>query len=100
MPDTERKPSPGGTRYYIDPISGDDGNIGTGADAPWRTPAPVNQLILAPGDHVEIMTPGAFADSLSLTGKGSLDAPITVRFVPGRYDFHHVGDAKWRARER
>ncbi len=88
MPDAGRKPSPGGTRYYIDPISGDDGNSGTGADSPWRTLAPVNQLILAPGDHVEIMTPGAFADSLNLTGKGSLDAPITVRFAPGRYDFY------------
>jgi len=76
------------TTYYVDPIAGDDANSGTDESQSWCSFAPLNRLFLAPGDRVEIIAPGAFEDSLVLKGRGTAEAPITVRFAPGRYDFH------------
>lgn len=85
----ERIPSKGNTIYHIDPVCGDDANPGLGKDKPWKTFHPVNRIILASGDRVEI-NPGRFDHTLSLAGSGSNGSPIEVRFAPGRYDFDPV----------
>ena len=81
-----RSTSPGGTTYHIDPVSGDDAHTGLTKDRPWKTFHPANRLTLAPGDHIEVR-PGRFDHSLSLTGSGTAEKPVTVRFAAGRYDF-------------
>jgi len=84
----QRQPSPGHTTYHIDPAEGDDAKSGLAPKLAWRTFRRVNQLRLAPGDRVEIITPGAFDQTLMLAGAGTAEAPVEVRFAPGRYDFH------------
>lgn len=75
------------TTYYIDPNVGGDDHCGTSGDAPWRTFARLAETKLSPGDRVEVLSPGAFDHSLVLTGEGTAEAPITVHFASGRYDF-------------
>ena len=87
-PPNGRSASPGNTTYFIDPASGCDERCGTDRAEAWRTFVPVNQLCLAPGDRVEVVSPGAFDHSLALTGNGTAASPITVHFAPGRYDFY------------
>ena len=87
----DRAASPGNTTYYVDPAGGSDAHPGTEASRAWRTFAPVNRLALAPGDRVEIVSPGAFHETLALAGAGTAAAPVTVRFAPGRYDIHPDG---------
>ncbi|MFT6862309.1 MAG: hypothetical protein ACJAVK_000867 [Akkermansiaceae bacterium] len=87
-PAEKRKPSPGKTIYHIDPIKGNDDHSGLKPGLAWRTFARANQLLLAPGDRIEVIAPGAFAQTLALTGAGTAAAPIEVCFAPGRYDFH------------
>jgi len=79
--------SPGGTTYYVDPVNGDDGNIGTAAGKPWRSLKMVNRLLLAPGDRIELK-PGAFTETLKPTGEGTATQPIVIHFASGEYDFH------------
>jgi hypothetical protein len=83
-----RTPSRGHTTYYLDPAAGDDANSGRERKLAWRTFARVNQWRLAPGDRVEIIAPGSFDQTLMLAGAGTAEAPVEVRFAPGRYDFH------------
>ena len=80
------KASPGRTTYFIDPAAGNDSRSGTTASQAWRSFGPLSQLQLAPGDRVEIK-PGRFTETLSLAGGGSAEAPVEIRFAPGRYDF-------------
>jgi hypothetical protein len=84
----QRRLSPGYATYYIDPAEGDDAGSGRTPKLAWRTFRRVNQLRLGPGDRVEIITPGAFDQTLMLMGTGTAEAPVEVRFAPGRYDFH------------
>lgn len=84
----QRRSSPGGVRYYVDPLGGDDASAGTRVDRPWRTFRPLGRLMLAAGDHVEVLRPGRLDHTLSLAGEGTAERPIRVRFAPGRYDFH------------
>lgn len=83
----KRKASPGNTTYYLDPQAGDDRHAGTDRAKPWRSFVPVNQLVLGPGDRVEVLGPGAFAESPMLMGDGSASRPIELHFAPGEYDF-------------
>ncbi len=87
-PKEKRKPSPGNTTYYIDPVKGDDSESGLKPNLAWRSFGGVNQLLLAPGDKVKIISPGSFDQSLMVMGAGTADAPVEVSFAPGRYDFH------------
>ena len=70
--------SPGNTTYYVDPVSGDDAQRGTEPASAWRTFTPVNRLTFAPGDALEILSPGAFTETLVLTGAGTEASPVTV----------------------
>lgn len=82
-----RKQSPGGTVYYVDPITGNDSNKGISKSLPWKTFMPVNQLILAPGDRVEVMTPGDLPVSLNVQAEGTEEQPVVIHFAAGQYDF-------------
>ncbi|MGB1129270.1 MAG: hypothetical protein ACPG4K_04420, partial [Haloferula sp.] len=82
-----RKPSPGGTTYFIHPQSGDDKGSGLKKEAAWRSFEPLNQLRLAAGDRVEILAPGKLDRTLLVSGSGTAEEPIEVNFAPGRYDF-------------
>ena len=81
-----RKPSPGHTRYFIDPARGDDTHAGTNRAAPWRSFIPLNQLRLAAGDRVEIQ-PGEFQHTLAAAGAGTAAEPIEIHFAAGAFDF-------------
>lgn len=50
--------------------------------------APANRLIMARGDTL-VIHPGEHAVSLALMGEGSKQAPVTIRFMPGRHIFKH-----------
>lgn len=80
--------SPGSTTYYINPSNGNDDNSGLKEDRAWQTFSRVNQLLLSPGDRVEITSPGSFDQTLMLTGAGTAEDPVKIRFAPGRYDFY------------
>jgi len=84
----KRVASPGRTVYHIDPAKGDDTKSGLDRDQAWKTFRRINQLRLAPGDRVEIVAPGAFDQTLAISGGGTAEAPVEVRFAAGRYDFH------------
>lgn len=82
----ERTQSPGNKTYVIAPNKGNDKGSGS-SKSPWKTFAPLNKLILAPGDRVEITSPGPLTETLALTGGGTPKKPVIVRFTPGKYDW-------------
>jgi len=90
LPFEKRDKSPGNSTYHINPSAGDDSLSGLSANQAWKTFHPLNRLILAAGDKVEVMTPGAFDHSLDLAGAGTAEKPVEIRFAPGRYDFDPV----------
>lgn len=73
--------------FYINPQTGDDTNSGIRKNEPWKTFKPLNQRNLNKGNRVEILSEGAFNESLTLIGKGTKKAPIVVHFAKGQYDF-------------
>ncbi len=73
--------------YYIDPVKGNDKNVGTNRNEPWKTFRNINHLILTKGNKIEILSGGEFRESLFIIGEGTKDSPIIVSFAPGRYDF-------------
>jgi len=84
----QRKVSPGHTTYYIDPAHGDDEQAGTSQGQAWRSFRRINQLRLAPGDRVHVISPGSFKQTLAITGAGTEESPIEIHFAAGRYDFY------------
>ena len=86
-PAAKRTKSPGQTTYFVDPAHGDDAHSGLTRDQAWRTFRPVNMRLFAPGDRVEIIAPGTFKETLMPIGAGTAEAPVEIRFAPGRYDF-------------
>lgn len=83
----DRRLSPGKTTYYIHPGHGNDANSGVHPAQAWKTFSRINQLILQPGDVVEVLAAGAFHGSLVLRAKGTARQPVKIKFAPGRYDF-------------
>jgi hypothetical protein len=73
--------SPGNSRYTVDPVHGDDANP---PGKPWRTFGKLNSVRLAAGDVVEI-APGRQEETLKLTGEGTKEKPVIVRFLPGTH---------------
>lgn len=82
----ERSKSPGKTTFYVDAAAQEGGNDGRSAEKAWRSLAPLNQLLLQPGDTVHI-APGEYHETLMVIGHGNAEEPVTIRFGPGRYDF-------------
>lgn len=90
----DRRISPGNTTYYIDPVKGIDSNSGLQSGQAWKTFRQVNRLQLAPGDVVEVLSPGTFHESLMLMAAGTATAPVKVKFAPGKYDIYPDGALK------
>lgn len=90
----DRQLSPGKTTYYIDPTKGSDSNTGLQPEQAWKSFRQVNGLQLAPGDTVNVLSPGAFHESLMLMAAGTDAAPVKVKFAPGRYDIYPDGALK------
>lgn len=82
----DRQLSPGKTSYYIDPRLGNDNNSGIDKKKPWKSFKRINQLILSPGDVLEVLSAGAFHETLALMARGKQTLPVKVKFAPGRYD--------------
>jgi len=76
--------APGGFTYAVDPVRGNDANP---AGKAWRTYAKLNTVKLAPGDTV-VIAPGRQEESLVPMGRGTLQKPIVIRFLPG---VHTIG---------
>ncbi len=76
------------TTYYIDPNIGNDENLGTDKNKPWRSFKKVNQLVLTKGNRIEILSAGSFYESLFIIGEGTEKSPITVSFARGMYNFY------------
>jgi len=83
-----RSLSPGNTTYYIDPADGSNSNSGLERKLAWRTFHRINRVLLAPGDRVEVISPGSFDQTLMLMGSGDARTPVEIVFAPGRYDFY------------
>ncbi|WP_316834710.1 hypothetical protein [Pedobacter nutrimenti] len=81
-----RVPSPGHITYFVNPKTGNDQSKGTKASAAWKTFANVNALKFAPGDKI-IIAPGIHEQTLMPFGKGTVEQPIVVEFLPGKHEF-------------
>ncbi|HSF46304.1 MAG TPA: right-handed parallel beta-helix repeat-containing protein, partial [Chitinophagaceae bacterium] len=56
------------TDYYVNSAAGNDGNVGTSADQPFKSIDKVNSLSLAPGDRVLFAAGQIFTGELRLIG--------------------------------
>lgn len=79
------------TTYYIHPAEGHDGNNGLKKEHPWKGFAPVAQVLLQPGDRIEVLAPGALHHTIHLRGGGTAALPVRLHFAPGRYDLYPDG---------
>jgi hypothetical protein len=77
--------SPGNTTYYVDPVTGDDAYDGKRNDRAWKSLIRLNVLLLAPGDCIEIAS-GTHHGSLKLSGAGTTERPIVIRFASGVHE--------------
>ncbi len=66
-----------GTTYYVDNVSGSDGNSGLSPAAAFATIAKVNTLALAPGQTVAFKTNGTWHETLVVSTSGASGTPIT-----------------------
>ncbi|HHV51473.1 MAG TPA: right-handed parallel beta-helix repeat-containing protein [Clostridiales bacterium] len=66
-----------GNCYYID-LKGDDANIGTSPDAPFRSFAPLKNIKLGPNDKVFLKRGCTWNEELFLEGQGTPDGFIEV----------------------
>lgn len=78
--------SPGDTTYFVDPVNGDDANVGTAKGHAWNSFAKLNSMQYAPGDKV-MVAPGFHAETLKPSGAGSAEKPVVIQFAPGRHEF-------------
>src|SRR5215217_1192437 len=76
---TVSAPAPAATTYYVG-SNGDDTASGTSAERPWRTPARVKAVDLAPGDRVLFEGGAVFAGGVELDAAdaGTDTAPVIV----------------------
>ncbi len=70
--------SPGNTLYYVDSLSGDDGNSGRSSDLAWKTLDPVNETAFASGDKILFKAGSRYSGRLAPKGSGSESAPVVV----------------------
>jgi len=77
---------PGRHTYYVDAMSGDDGNRGTSNLRAWKTLERVDGTVFVPGDSILFKSGGTWAGQLSPKGSGTEPQPIHI----GKYG----GDAK------
>lgn len=66
-----------GADYYVDSISGNDGNIGLSELRPWKTIAKVNSTLFEPRDVVHLRCGAVWREMLKPRRGGAPGAPIT-----------------------
>ncbi|GAB0174679.1 MAG: hypothetical protein HHAS10_05580 [Candidatus Altimarinota bacterium] len=72
------------TQYYVDAVSGNDGNDGLSPTTAWQTLAKVNGTPLLQGDTVSLLCSASWAESLNLSSlPGSVGLPITINSYGG-----------------
>ncbi len=64
--------------FYVDSVHGDNHHPGTTRERPWKTLAPVNAMILAPGDKVLLRAGCRFTGPLHPKGSGAESMPIVI----------------------
>lgn len=67
-----------GTTYYISNSEGDDLNVGTKQESPWKSFANVNNMVLQPGDSVLLKRGDTWNERLEIMGTGHEDEIIKV----------------------
>ena len=65
------------TSYFVDAVTGSDGNTGTSPSAPWKTISRVNSASLRPGDNVLFRRGQTWREQLLPPNSGSAGIPIT-----------------------
>ncbi len=65
--------------YFVDPVHGDDASPAGGR---WKTFGRLNAVKLGPGDTV-LISPGKQEESLKLSGEGTAQNPVVIKFLPG-----------------
>ena len=68
----------GGTNYYIDSQTGDDGQSGTQPKHAWKSLAKVNQMRFVPGDRIQFKAGTRYAGGLCPQGSGREGQPIRM----------------------
>ncbi len=66
-----------GSVYYVDKVSGYDGNSGTSVTTAWKTISKVNSFYFSPGDKILFKKGQTWWETLQITADGSSTAPIT-----------------------
>ncbi len=64
------------TTYYVDSMSGNDSNNGTGTGTPWQTLTKVNSVTFQPGDQILFKAGSYFTGTLTPLGSGSAVSSI------------------------
>ena len=82
-----------GTSYYFDAENGSDANSGLSPKAPFRSFAALDSLRLGPGDKVLLKSGSVFTEKMTVTAKGSEEAPIVITKYGGDALPHIKGDA-------
>ncbi|WP_426979578.1 hypothetical protein ACQCSU_10035 [Pseudarthrobacter sp. O4] len=73
-------PSPApvaGTNYYLSD-AGDDSNVGTSVDAPWKSISKINDTVLEPGDSVSFRRGDTWNGGVVVNQSGTTRASITL----------------------
>ncbi len=71
-------PSAGGTVYYVDSESGDDGGSGQSEGEAWKSLYKVEQAELMPGDVVRFKRGSSWDTGLTMTRGGAENQPLTL----------------------
>src|SRR5687768_10623024 len=66
-----------GTNYYLS-AAGDDGNIGTSAEAPWKSLEKIESTALQPGDSVSFRSGDTWTGGVVINGSGTVRSPIKL----------------------
>ena len=66
------------TNYYIDSVSGDDGNSGTSQVAAWETLANINSTTFQPGDSILFKAGQSWTGTIKPQGSGTSGNPIVI----------------------
>ncbi|MCU1554779.1 MAG: hypothetical protein JWM13_2265 [Arthrobacter sp.] len=66
-----------GTTYYVSD-AGDDSNVGTSVEAPWKSLSKVNEIVLKPGDSVSLRRGDTWNGGIVVDESGTARAAITL----------------------
>ncbi len=65
-------------QYYVDNIDGDDDNLGTTVDSPWKTLDKVQSMTFEPGEKILFKRGSSYSGSVTIEDNGTEEKPITI----------------------